>query len=219
MELEDFDRAIMGKVEPKSEHGTNTENGTKTENATAVDVDVRENQTQPEGGIIGHDKSVIQVLQTPKGPRLAQHMPTTEDDPKQAAKPETGTDPKDDPKQEAKNETGTDPKDSTQNGTKQPGTGSKRGRGGEGDGDSHSKKQATMVDKFWATKEKRDKNKAMLSDLEDAIQTNGKLLELRSSGNTLPPAKKALEMVEGTVNSNFRRMIMATRKNRIWLAW
>ena len=55
-ELEDFDRAIMEKVEPKSEHGTNTENGTKTDNATAVDVDVRENQTKPQGGIIGHEK-------------------------------------------------------------------------------------------------------------------------------------------------------------------
>ena len=143
MSLEDLDRAVMGKVEPKSEHGTNTENGTKTENATAVDVDVRENQTQPEGGIIGHDKSVIQVLQTPKGPRLAQHMPTTQDDPKQAAKPETGT----------------DPKDSTQNGTKQPGKCSKRGRGGEGDGDSPSKKQAIMVDKCWATTEKWSKTK------------------------------------------------------------
>ena len=54
----------------------------------------------------------------------------------------------------------------------------------------------------------------MLSDLEDAIQNNEKLLELRSSSNTLPPAKKALEMVEGTVNSNFRRMIMATRKKQ-----
>ena len=69
-----------------------------------------------------------------------------------------------------------------------------------------------MVDKFWSAKEKRDKNKARLSDLEEAIQNNEKLLELRNSSHTLPPAKKSLEMVEGVVNSNFRRMIMALAK-------
>ena len=75
-----------------------------------------------------------------------------------------------------------------------------------------AQKPQTLLDKFWSAKEKRDKNKARLSDLEEAIQNNEKLLELRNSSHTLPPAKTSLEMVEGVVNSNFRRMIMALAK-------
>ena len=43
-----------------------------------------------------------------------------------------------------------------------------------------------------------------------------KLLQLRSSTHTLPPAKEALEIVGGPANNNFRRMITAATKKRSW---
>ena len=217
MTLEDLEQAVLGGVatEPETEDGTKTETeiAAKTEDDTKPKTEIA---PKTEDGTEPVDKSVIEIIPTPKGVRLAFRPPETsaEAGTDNGTSIQSSTEAQNDNGNSTEAQNGNSTEAQKDNGKSSRKGSGKRGQDGQaaGEGPSPGKKPTTLVDKFWSAKEKRDKNKARLSDLEEAIQNNEKLLELRNSSHTLPPAKKSLEMVEGVVNSNFRRMIMALAK-------